>query len=255
MLRRMALVTLAWAALLTGCATAPGRAPTNPQADPWEGFNRGVFAFNDAMDEAVLKPVATAYRDIVPSAVRTGVANFFGNVEDAWSAIHHFLQGKPHSGLEMTMRVAVNSSFGLLGLLDPATELKLERRSEDFGQTLAVWGMGPGPYVVLPLFGPSTVRDALARPLDMAPSPSLMTDREAARSWLRVLGIVDTRARLLAATDLLGQAALDRYSFARDAYLARRLDQVYDGAPPLDDPDPDADAPPAPAATASGPRR
>lgn len=256
---RIVAAVLAAAALLAGCATTAPRAPTNPQADPWEGFNRSVFAFNDAVDEALLAPVATAYRDFVPSLVRTGIANVFGNIDDAWSAIHHFLQGKPASGLDMTMRVAVNSSFGLFGLLDPATELRLERRPEDFGQTLAVWGAGPGPYLVLPLLGPSTVRDTLAKPLDMLPSPSLMTDRESARNGLRVLGIVDTRARLLATTDLLGQAALDRYSFARDAYLARRLDQVHDGAPPLDDPDDAADTPPArtstPAPAASAARR
>lgn len=252
--RALAAAVLAAGLLLGGCATVGDRPPTNPQADPWEGFNRGVFAFNDAVDEAVLKPVATAYRDVVPPLVRTGVANVFGNFDDAWSAVNHFLQGKPHSGFEMAMRVIVNSTFGLLGLLDPATEMRLERRSEDFGQTLAVWGMGPGPYLVLPFLGPSTVRDGLALPADMALSPSIVPDRDSNRAWLTALGIVDTRALLLATTELLGQVALDRYSFVRDAYLARRLDQIFDGAPPLDDPGDDED-PRTPAAGASSPAR
>lgn len=238
--------------LLAGCATTgTGRPATNPKADPWEGFNRAVFAFNDAVDEAVLKPVATAYRDYVPSFVRTGVANVFGNFDDAWSAVNHFLQGKPQGGLEMTMRVAVNTGFGLLGLLDPASEMKLERRSEDLGQTFAVWGAGTGPYLVLPFLGPSTVRDTVAKPADMALSPSLLSDRETGRAWLRVLGIVDTRAQLLSTTDLLSQVALDRYTFVRDAYLARRRDQVYDGAPPLEDFEAEDAAAPPPAAAAS----
>jgi phospholipid-binding lipoprotein MlaA len=253
-MRRLTLAVLTAATLLSGCATPGGRPPSNPQADPWEGFNRAVFSFNDAVDEAVLKPVATTYRDFVPQFVRTGVANVFGNFDDAWSAVNHFLQGKPQSGLDMTLRVAVNSGFGLLGLLDVATEMKLERHSEDLGQTLAVWGAGPGPYLVLPLLGPSTVRDGLALPADMAWSPSRVPERDANRAWLTLLGVVDTRARLLSTTELLGQVALDRYSFVRDGYLARRRDQIYDGAPPLEDFE-DIGPSPAPAAAASSAAR
>jgi phospholipid-binding lipoprotein MlaA len=146
----------------------------------------------------------------------------------------------------MTMRVLVNSTFGLGGLLDPASEMRLDRRSEDLGQTLAVWGVGSGPYVVLPLLGPSTVRDTLALPADRAVSPSRLPDREASRTALTALGIVDTRARLLSATELLGQVALDRYTFVRDAYLSRRRDQIFDGAAPLEDFGDEPEAAPAP---------
>lgn len=223
------------AALLAGCAAAGAQTAAGPAADPWEGFNRAVFGFNDAVDEAVLKPLAQTYRAVLPRPVRTGIGNVYGNFDDAWSAVNHLLQGKGQSGLEMTMRVLVNSTFGLLGLLDPASEMRLERRSEDLGQTLAVWGVGSGPYVVLPLLGPSTVRDTLALPADRAVSPARLADREARRVAVTALGIVDTRANLLATTELLGQVALDRYTFVRDAYLSRRRDQIFDGAAPLED--------------------
>ena len=222
-------------ALLAGCAAAVAQTGPRAASDPWEGFNRAVFGFNDAVDEAVLKPVAQAYSAVLPRPVRIAVGNVYGNFDDAWSAVNHLLQGKGQSGLEMTMRVLVNSTFGLGGLLDPASEMRLDRRSEDLGQTLAVWGVGSGPYVVLPLLGPSTVRDSLALPADRAVSPSRLPDREASRTALTALGIVDTRARLLSATELLGQVALDRYTFVRDAYLSRRRDQIYDGAAPLED--------------------
>jgi phospholipid-binding lipoprotein MlaA len=204
-----------------------------------------MFAFNEAVDEAVLKPVATTYRDTVPELVRTGVSNFFGNIGDIWSTANHFLQGKVATGLEMGMRVLSNTLFGLGGVLDPATEFRLPRRSEDFGQTLGVWGFGPGPFVVLPLLGPSSLRDASAVPLDRyAGSSSVwLGGNSYAQSALQ---LVNVRAELLATTQLLGDVSLDKYSFVRDAYLARRLDQVYDGAPPLEKYEDDgADAPPA----------
>lgn len=236
--RTLALVA-ATASLLavSGCATAPvaggAQRAANP-VDPWENWNRKVFAFNDAIDEAVLKPVATAYRDYVPKLVRQGVDNFFGNVGDLWSAANHLLQGKLQPGLEMGMRVAVNTVFGIYGLLDPASEMKLTRRSEDFGQTLAVWGVPNGPYVVLPLFGPSTLRDTAAFPLDRYPtSPSVWFD-DLNTYLVTPLQVVAVRADLLATTQLLGEVALDRYSFVRDSFLSRRLDQIYDGAPPLE---------------------
>ena len=134
---------------LGGCATV---ANPNP-ADPLEGWNRSVQGFNDSVDDAVLKPVARGYRDVVPELVQTGVGNFFGNLGDGWSAVNQFLQGKFENGLNMTLRVVTNTVFGLAGLLDPATEIGLERRSEDFGQTLGRWGIGPGPYLVLALAG------------------------------------------------------------------------------------------------------
>lgn len=238
------LATAALAAALAGCATAPpGRLAVNP-ADPWEAMNRKVFAFNDAVDEAVLKPVAQVYRDTVPQLVRTGVSNVFGNVSDVWSTVNHFLQGKVATGMEMGMRVLTNTLFGLGGLLDPATEMKLPRRSEDLGQTLGVWGVPAGPYLVLPLLGPSSMRDAAGMPLDRYAS-SLNTFVDANAYLTSALQLVNVRAELLATTKLLGDVSLDKYSFVRDAYLARRLDQVWDGAPPLEKYEDDgADAPP-----------
>lgn len=243
-----AAVALCAALTVAGCASvAPdGRAAASAQVDPFERWNRKVFAFNEAVDEAVLKPVATAYRDWVPSFVRTGVSNVFGNIGDVWSTANHFLQGKVGSGFEMGMRVITNTFFGIGGLLDPATEMRLPRRSEDFGQTLGVWGFGPGPYVVLPFMGPSSLRDAVGLPLDRYYSaPTWVFDVDAYLA--SALQLINLRADLLATTQLLNEVSLDRYSFVRDAYLSRRLDQVYDGNPPLEKFDDDAaDPPPTP---------
>jgi phospholipid-binding lipoprotein MlaA len=241
--------------LAAGCATVPaGTAVVNP-VDPWEAWNRKVFAFNDAIDEAVLKPVARTYRDVVPQLVRTGVSNFFGNIGDVWSTANHFLQGKVGSGLEMGMRVLSNTFFGLGGVLDPATELRLPRRSEDFGQTLGVWGLPAGPYIVLPLLGPSSLRDAAGVPLDRyAGTVTLYVDANAYVA--SALQLVNVRAELLATTQLLSDISLDRYSFVRDGYLSRRLDQVYDGSPPLEKfEDEGADPPPAKGSEAAPPKK
>lgn len=240
-MRALAALLLAAAALLSaGCATVPAAdgkpAPVaaNP-ADPWENWNRKVFAFNDAIDDAVVRPAAEGYRKAVPELVRTGVTNFFGNVGDVWSTANQFLQGKVQYGFEMGMRVIVNTLFGLGGILDPATEMKLVKRPEDFGQTLGRWGVGSGPYVVLPLFGPSTLRDAPALVVDRAvASASQLAETDPGAYSITALELLNTRSNLLQTTQLLGEVALDRYSFVRDAYLSRRLDQVYDGAPPLE---------------------
>jgi phospholipid-binding lipoprotein MlaA len=216
--------------LVAGLAFA--QAEPNP-ADPLEGFNRGVMRFNDGIDNAVLKPVAEAYRQVVPSFVRTGVGNFFGNLGDGWSAINHVLQGKPEPALNMTLRLAVNTVFGLGGVLDIASEAGLERQSEDFGQTLGVWGVPAGPYLMLPLFGPSTVRDSAGRVVEFQDYASIRyTDDATLANGMQVLGIVHSRAGLLGASRLMDDIALDRYSFLRDAYLARRRNLVYDGNPP-----------------------
>jgi len=239
------LLAAAVLALASGCATVPpGGAPAaaNP-VDPWENWNRKVFAFNEAIDRTVLEPVARTYRDVVPQMVRTGVSNFFGNIGDVWSTANHFLQGKVGTGFEMGMRVLTNTLFGLGGVLDPATEMRLPRRSEDFGQTLGAWGLPAGPYVVLPLLGPSSVRDTAGVPLDRyAGATSLYVD---ANTYVTsVLQLVNVRAELLATTRLVSDVSLDKYSFVRDGYLARRQDQVYDGAPPLEKMDDDFDDPP-----------
>jgi len=229
------------AALASGCATvaptAPGAAAAPAAAatpDPWENWNRKVFAFNEGLDAAVLKPVAQAYRDVLPSLVRAGVDNVFGNVGDVWSAANHLLQGKVQTGLEMGMRVLTNTFFGLGGLLDPATEMKLERRSEDFGQTLGTWGVASGPYLMLPLIGPSTVRDAVGFVADRRASYTRLVDTDAASYALSGLELVSLRSNLLATTALIDQVALDKYGFVRDGYVSRRRNAQYDGAPPLD---------------------
>ncbi len=224
--------------MVGGCASvqpAPGAPPlgSNP-ADPWEAFNRRMFAFNDALDEAILKPVAVAYRDNVPELVRRGVDNVLGNIGDAWSAVNHLLQGKLETSLTMGTRFFVNTLVGLGGLLDPATEMRLERRSEDFGQTLGRWGVGPGPYMVWPLFGPRTVRDSFGTLVDMPFEPGRLPPTEAGRYATSALALLNTRTNLLSASDLMNQVALDRYIFLRDAYLQRRQDAVYDGAPPME---------------------
>jgi phospholipid-binding lipoprotein MlaA len=226
---------------LPGCATTPaatnqangvivGSALINP-TDPWESWNRKVFSFNDTVDKFVLKPVAKAYVAVVPKPVRSGVNNFYGNVSDAWSAVNNMLQGKFSNGVQDVLRVSTNTLFGLVGLFDVASDLGLEKQGEDFGQTLGVWGLGTGPYMVLPLLGPSSLRDTSALPLDRLISPSLAFSGRAAYS-LTGLGAVKERANLLDATQLLDQMALDRYSFVRDAYLQRRRSLVYDGNAP-----------------------
>jgi phospholipid-binding lipoprotein MlaA len=238
------ILTVLALALVSACSSVPAGSGTLNPVDPWEAWNRKVFGFNEAIDEAVLKPVATVYRNVVPQLVRTGVSNFFGNIGDVWSSANHLLQGKVGSSFEMGMRVLSNTLFGLGGVLDPATEMGLTRRSEDFGQTLGVWGLPAGPYIVLPLLGPSSLRDTAGMPLDRyAGSPSLFID---VNSYLTsTLQLVNVRAELLATTKLLDDVSLDKYSFVRDGYLSRRLDQVYDGSPPLEKFEDDgADPPP-----------
>jgi phospholipid-binding lipoprotein MlaA len=254
-IRLVALATIT--TTLMGCASVPASGSAGATAavvattpgDPWEAWNRKVYAFNDAIDTAVVKPVAQAYENVVPRLVRTGVSNVLGNVRDVWSAANQLMQGKLQYGMEMGMRVLTNTVFGLGGLLDPATEMGLVRRQEDFGQTLGRWGVGPGPFVMLPLLGPSTVRDAGGTVLDTQVSPSALPPTSNGRYAVTGLTVIDTRARLLSAGKLLDASALDRYSFLRDAYLSQRLDAVYDGAPPMENFDEDpGDSPAKPAA-------
>lgn len=211
--------------------------------DPWEPFNRKVHAFNESLDDAVLRPVATVWRDVVPDPLRTVVGNVFGNVEDAWSALNQLLQAKPGPAVTMTVRFAVNTVVGLGGVLDVASEMGLERRSEDLGQTLGRWGVGPGPYLVLPVIGPKSLRDAAAWPIDRAVSLPGVVDDTAWRWSLTGVEVVHNRANLLGASALMEQIALDRYTFTRDGYLARRRNLVYDGEPPEEDDNPKAREP------------
>lgn len=212
-----------------GCATAPN--PPDAR-DPMESFNRGVFAFNEGVDQAVFKPAATVYRDITPVLVRRGVGNFLSNLDDAWSFVNNVLQFKGRHAGDNLVRFGVNSTIGVLGIFDVASEMQVERHSEDFGQTLGHWGVGSGPYLVLPFFGPSTVRDAVALPVDMTGDIVSYTHHIPTRNSLRVLNVLDTRANLLRVTNALDDVALDKYSFTRDAFLQRRRNAVYDGDPP-----------------------
>jgi len=224
---RHALAALALAAL-AGCATGPN---ANPK-DPLEPFNREVFRINEDFDKGVLRPVAQLYADYTPTPFQRAVENFFSNVSDVYSAVNNLLQGKPTRAVEDTMRVTINSVLGIGGLIDIATPAGLPKYKEDFGQTLGVWGAPPGPYLVLPLFGPSSVRDTAGMLVDRQMDPSAYFDPVSLRNSLIGVRIVSSRAQLLGVTNLLEEAALDKYAFMRDAYLQRREYQVYDGNPP-----------------------
>ena len=228
--RGAAVVLLLGAALLGGCASGPNAHPR----DLLEPFNRGVSEFNEAVDGAVLKPVATAYRDVTPDLVRTGVSNFFGNLRDVWSALNATLQLKPRAAAENALRVGVNTAFGFGGLLDIASEMGIERTTLDFGQTLGRWGVPSGPYLVLPIFGPSTFRDAAGFGVESKGDLVSKVDHIPTRNSLYALRAVETRANLLRATTMLEGAALDKYSFTRDIYLQRRQslidDLIYEGS-------------------------
>ena len=221
------------AAALAGCGTVrDARGGPGQKLDPWENWNRKVFNFNEDVDRAVLRPVANTYVDVVPQPIRRGVGNFFANFADAWSAVNNILQGKIQAGLDDATRVGVNSTFGLFGFLDVATEMGLEHHYEDFGQTLGRYGVGPGAYIVLPILGPSTVRDTAALPVNrLASAPAFFSPTSAALG-LTGVQIVNTRADLLGATRVIDDIALDKYTFVRDAYLQRRRSLVFDGEPP-----------------------
>jgi phospholipid-binding lipoprotein MlaA len=221
-------LAVAVALACVGCATRPDG---NPR-DPFENYNRGMFAFNDGVDRAIFKPAATMYRAVTPAPVRTGVSNFLGNLEDVWSFVNSLLQGKPQAAAQTFVRFNVNTFLGLGGVLDIASEARIDRQREDFGQTLGVWGVPSGPYLVLPLLGPSTVRDTVGLPVDMAADLISNIDHVPTRNAAKVVDLLDTRAALLRAGDTLEEAALDKYSFTRDAFLQRRRSAVYDGDPP-----------------------
>ena len=235
MLRRfIGLLLLTALGALGGCATTGG----NPK-DPLEGVNRAVFSFNDGLDRAIIKPVATGYKAVMPEIARTGVTNFFANLGDLWIGVNNALQGKIGAGVSDIGRFLMNSTAGILGLFDVASSAGLEKHNEDFGQTLGRWGVGSGAYVVLPILGPSTVRDGLSLLLlDWRGDPLWYVDNIPARNELLGLRAVDLRANLLDTTRLVEDAALDHYTFVRDAYLQRRRSLIYDGNPPPE-PDPD----------------
>ncbi len=229
-----------------GCTTIDAaRGGPGQRLDPWEEWNRKVFKFNDDLDRTVLRPVATAYTDVVPQPIRLGVANFYNNFADAWSAINNLLQGKVEAGLEDATRVGTNTLFGLFGVLDVASEMGLDHHYQDFGDTLARYGVGPGAYVMLPVLGPSTVRDTAALPLNRLATPPAFFSGTGTQVGLTVLQIVNTRSSLLGASTVIDDIALDKYTFIRDAYLQRRGGLVFDSDVP--------DAPAAPDPRASDP--
>jgi phospholipid-binding lipoprotein MlaA len=230
------LAACAASVAMLGCASAPGAAGNPTVNDPWEPMNRSVFSFNMALDNAVIKPVATAYQAVLPKPVRTGVNNFFGNLKDVWSFANNVLQFKGEAAVESAMRVSVNTVLGLGGVLDVASDIGIERHTQTFGQTLGYWGMGPGPYLVLPLLGPSTLRDTAALPVDFRGDIVSRHENEGVRNSLKALEIVDLRASLLKASSVIDSASLDPYLFTRDAFLQRKRSAIYDGNPPDEDP-------------------
>ncbi len=241
----LSAAVLVLAVLSTGCATGPN---ANPK-DPLEPMNRSISRFNDSLDENVLKPVATGYKDVTPDLVQKGVRNVFNNLSDIWSTVNNGLQLKGRDTAESFMRSVVNTVFGIYGIFDVATPIGLERHPEDFGQTLGAWGVPDGPYVVLPLFGPSTLRDTAGMPVDTSVDYVRNLDHIPTRNSAMALRVVDKRSNLLGASNLLTEAAIDKYSFTRDAYLQFRRNQVFDGNPPddeqLEDPSAEPSAPSA----------
>jgi phospholipid-binding lipoprotein MlaA len=268
---RAALVSISLASVVcfTGCATAK-----NPR-DPLEPLNRKVYGFNEAVDKAVTKPLAKGYRAVVPIPLRGGITNIFGNFSDVTTAINDLFQLKMPRAASDFGRVAINSTLGILGLFDVASRIGLEKHDEDFGQTLGYWGMGPGPYLVLPFLGPSDARDAVGLVGDYFTDPEFYLVTHTPETYI-VFGtrVINLRANLLSVEELFNQAALDRYSFLRDAYLQRRRNQIYDGNPPplgdengaphrktlkemeeeldLDEPPPESKSPAAPATPSPG---
>jgi len=235
---------------LAGCVTVPPNAGQDPR-DPWEKFNRNVFAFNDGFDAAILRPAAELWAKL-PEGMRNCFSNAFANLRGPSTAINNTLQGKPAEGLSDLGRFAINTTVGIVGCFDVASRLGLEMHREDFGQTLGVWGFGPGPYLVLPIFGASDVRDAVGI-LGVEPFLDLnfYIDYPAIEYTIFALRIVNERAELLPADRLVREAALDRYTFIRDGYLQRRRSLIYDGNPPRepDENEPEGDEPKAPAPT------
>lgn len=228
MFQPRSLFVLLLALFGSGCATMQ----SPDERDPFEGFNRAAYAFNDDLDRAILKPLATGYQKVVPDSLNNSITNFFSNLDDLVVLVNSLLQLKFEQSLSDLGRITVNTTFGLAGLFDAASEMDLPKHNEDFGQTLGYWGVGSGPYLVLPFLGPSTLRDGLALPVDWELDPVAYIDDDETYWGVVVLRTVDKRAGLLRASRILDTAALDPYTFMRDAYLQRRQNLVYDGNPP-----------------------
>ncbi len=230
--RRQLGVCFVAVSLLAGAGVSAGE---NPR-DPYEGFNRTMFSVNEKLDKYAAKPLAKTYDTAFPLPVKASVGNFFGTVGDAWTGVNNALQGKFSDAGVDAGRLAINLTVGIFGLFDVASELGLEKHDEDFGQTLAVWGVGDGAYLFLPIIGPRHVRDAAGWAADIYVDPVGRVRPVAVRNSLAGLRSVDVRASLLPADKVVEEAALDKYAYIRDAYMQRRRNQIYDGRPPrLDD--------------------
>jgi len=227
-LRSTALILLL--AVLSGCASVPGE--YRDPRDPLESYNRGMYKFNKAVDDAVMKPIAKGYKAITPEPIDRGITNFFNNIADVTSAVNNLLQFKLSRAGSDVGRVVANTTVGVLGFFDVATNMGLPSYKEDFGQTLGYWGGVPSPYLVLPFIGPSTLRDTIGLGGDIVTNPLFSLANDEVYWGLIALDFVDTRADLLTAGEILEQAAVDPYIFTRDAYLQRRRDQIFDGSPP-----------------------
>ncbi len=236
MFKTTKLLAITLLLLLTGCASIPSS--TEVTGDPWESYNRTVDSFNEEVDRYAGIPLAEGYRVVTPEVVDRGVSNFFGNLLDINSAVNNLLQLKINRTASDITRVLINSTIGLLGFFDVASDLNLPSYKEDFGQTLGYWGVGSGPYFVLPILGPSSVRDTIGLIADVMINPLALSNLTATESLATTsIYYVDKRADLLEAVDLLKDAAIDPYAFMRDSYLQRRINLVHDGAPPMSDED------------------
>jgi phospholipid-binding lipoprotein MlaA len=229
-IRRPVLTATLLALALSGCASFRAAAP----GDPLEPVNRGIYSFNSTFDHYLFRPIAKGYDAVMPAPVKQGVSNVFQNMADAQSVVNSALQGKAAKAGDDLGRVIINTTLGLGGLFDHASAMGIERGNEDFGQTLGHWGIGPGPYLVLPFLGPSSVRDFGGRLVDSQTDPLGYVSSVPARNTLQGLRVVDTRVSLFPFDQLLAQAALDRYTFTRSAYLQRRESLVLDGKRPKD---------------------
>jgi len=240
-LRALALGAALSLTLLGGCAT------NGDPRDPLEPLNRGIYKFNDGVDALVIMPAARFYTGLLPEWLRNGIGNFFSNLNDVIVAANGLLQLKMQQAGQDVARIVVNSTVGVLGIFDVATGIGLEKHDEDFGQTLGYWGLGDGPYLVLPILGPSNLRDSVGWVGDFYTWPVTYVEDDSTRNILVGVRVISARADLLASSSILETAALDPYAFVRDAYLQRRRNLIYDGKPPLEDDD-DPDAKPKPAA-------
>lgn len=218
--------------LMTGCASVS----VKNTVDPWESWNRSIFNFNDSLDTGIVKPIATVYTTAIPQFARTGVNNFFSNLTGVWTVINSTLQLKPQAALDSFFRLTINTFMGFGGVLDIASEMNLERHTADFGQTLGHYGMPPGPYLVIPFLGSSTLRDTLASTLISRGDLVWQLNNVTARNSLYALRLLDTRANLLRSTSVLEAVALDKYTFTRDIYLQVRRNDILDGKEPPEDP-------------------